>query len=90
MSLHLLQSEHEGKTCIKRCMASTKNVEALVCVCFCVRGRQKLKDPKYSPMADDAITWGGIGLGSLVYICFFATQQYRLTSNNLLIECTGT
>ena len=37
---------------------------------FCVCGRQKLKDPKLSPMADDAITQGGIGsLVSLVYIC---------------------
>ena len=31
---------------------------------------KNLKTPKLSPMADDAITWGGIGgLGSPVYIC---------------------
>ena len=30
---------------------------------------KNLKTPKLSPMADDAITWGGIGsLVSLVYI----------------------
>ena len=59
MSLHLLQSEREDKTHIKRRMAV-----------FCVRGRQKPEDPKLSPMADDVITRGGTGdLGSLVYIC---------------------
>ena len=35
----------------------------------CVVGKNQ-KTPKLSPMADDAITRGGIGgLGSLVYIC---------------------
>ena len=33
-------------------------------------GRQKPEDPQNKPMADDAITQGGIGgLVSLVYIC---------------------
>ena len=43
-----------------------------VCFAFifvCVVSK-KLKTLKLSPMAEDAITWGGIGgLGSLVYIC---------------------
>ena len=35
---------------------------------LCVVGKNP-KTPNLSPMADDAITWGGIGgLGSLVYI----------------------
>ena len=40
---------------------------------FCVgafMAGKHLKTPKLSPVADNAITWGGIrGLGSLMYIC---------------------
>ena len=48
-----------------------KIVNAFVlCVHVCVRGRQNLNNPKLSPMAENAITQGGIGgLGSLVSIC---------------------
>ena len=44
-------------------------------ICFwfifaCVVNWQKPKTPKFSLIADDAISWGGIGgLRSLVYIC---------------------
>ena len=42
----------------------------LLCICFCMCCQQKPKTPNLSPMADDAITWGGIrGLGSPLYIC---------------------
>ena len=41
----------------------------LLCVCFCVCGRQNPYTPNLSPMADDAITQGGIqGLESPLYI----------------------
>ena len=43
-----------------------KIMNAFVCVC----GRQKPEDPQLSPIADDAITRGGLGgLVSLVNIC---------------------
>ena len=50
-----------------------------VCFAFifaCVVGKIP-KTPKLSPMADDAITQGGIGgLGSLVYICDYSRGIY--------------
>ena len=48
----------------------------LLCICFCVCGRQKPEDPTLSPMADDTITWGSIpGLGSPIYICDALQQK---------------
>ena len=42
------------------------------------------KTPKLSPMADDAITQGGIeGLGSLVYICGFNQKKVDQHVNQL-------
>ena len=49
------------------------------CVCFYVCGRQKPEDPQFEPMADDAITRGGIGLGLLVYI-YGVHTQFKLTT----------
>ena len=50
---------------------TTRKDRERICCAFafvCVIGKN-LKTPKLSPMADDAITRGGIGgLGSLVYI----------------------
>ena len=43
----------------------------LFCLCFCVCGWKNPKTPNLSSMADDAITQGGIGPGSLVYIYGF-------------------
>ena len=64
MSLHLLQSECEDKTCVKRCMACEDS--AFVFVWAVGKNRR----PKLRPIADDAIICVGIGgLGSLVYIC---------------------
>ena len=43
-----------------------------ICFAFVLRkcGWQKSKYPQFEPMADDAITQGGIrGLGSPLYIC---------------------
>ena len=45
-----------------------KLVNKFVLRVFFACGRQKLEDLEIEPMADDAITPGGIGLGSLVYI----------------------
>ena len=63
-------SEREVKQVQKRC-TSGKDHEH-ICFAFifvCVVGKN-LKSPKLSPMADDAITRGGIGgLVSLVHIC---------------------
>ena len=33
----------------------------MFCVYFCVCGRQKPEDPQIEPMAEDAITQGGLG-----------------------------
>ena len=72
MSLQLLLSEREDKTCFKCHMAREDVCMHWFCFCFCVHGRQNPKTPKLSPMADDSITQGSIGgLGSLVYICDF-------------------
>ena len=72
MSRHLPRSECEDKTHVKCCMAR-KDRERIgfAFVFVCVVGKNP-KTPKLSPIADDAITRGGIGgLGSLVYICGF-------------------
>ena len=51
------------------------------CICFaCVVGK-KPKTPNLSPMADDAITRGGIrGLGSPLYICGAPPPRSALTA----------
>ena len=42
---------------------------------FCMCGQQKPEDPNLSPMADDAITLGGIqGLESPFYVCSTPSQ----------------
>ena len=57
-------------TYVKKPHSMWRSWTHLVCICFCVCGWQKPEDPKLSPMADDAITQGGIwGLGSPLYIC---------------------
>ena len=53
-------------------------------ICFaiifaCVVGKNP-KTPKLSPVADNAIARGGIGLGSLLNICASSTVQVILTS----------
>ena len=45
-------------------------------------GDKNLRTPKLSPMADDAITGGGIGgLASLVYICVLCAHPVCLHAN---------
>ena len=63
--MYLLQSKHEGKTQVK-CRTVCKDCGGIyfAFVFACVVGKN-LKTPDLSPMADDAITLGGIyGLGS--------------------------
>ena len=49
----------------------------IFCVCYCMCGRQKPEDPSLSPIADDAITRGG--LGSPLYICILNPKILHLT-----------
>ena len=70
--LYLLWSEHEDKTHVNCCMASTDRRHIGFAFVFaCVHGMMARtpKTSKLGPMADDAITWGRKeDLGSLVYI----------------------
>ena len=67
--MHVLRPERENNHTLKAAWHANI-VSAFVSRCFCVCGRQKPKDPKLSPMADDAITQGFIGsLVSPLYIC---------------------
>ena len=61
MSLHLLRTEHEDKTCVK-CLMVHKDGGSIgfVFVFACMVGK-KLKTPKLSPMADNAITQSYMG-----------------------------
>ena len=49
----------------------------LLCICFCVCGWQKPKDPQFEPhVTNYPITQGGIqGLGSPLFICGLDTFQ---------------
>ena len=70
MSLHLLWSEREDKTSIKRCTAREDHERIGFGFVFAWVVSKNPKTPKLSPMGDDAITQCGIGgLVSLVYIC---------------------
>ena len=56
--------------CLKRRTAQEDCGRICFAFVFCVCGQQNPNTPNLSPMADDAITWGGIlGLGSPLYIC---------------------
>ena len=67
--LHLLRSEREDKTRVKhRTARKDRGCIGFAFAFACVVGKNP-KTPNLSPMADDAITQGGIGgLGSPVYI----------------------
>ena len=68
--MHLLRSEHVDKTRLKPHMAQENRAR----IGFAYVVSKNPKTPKLSSMADDAITWGGIGgLGSLVYICAWSS-----------------
>ena len=68
--LHLLRSKCENKNVLKCCTVRKDHGRICFEVIFaCVVGKNP-NTPNLSPMADDAITQGGIpGLGSLFYIC---------------------
>ena len=59
MSLHPMRSEGEDKTC-KTLHGLRRSWTHLFCVCFVCAVGKKLKTPKLSPMADGAITRGGV------------------------------
>ena len=62
-----------------------------VCVCFHVCGRQKLEYPKWSSMADDTITRGGIEVLGSFYICGIhslgVASHFERTSNMCWCYC---
>ena len=67
--MYVPQSEHDDKQA-QNAAGGTQIVNAFVlCVFLRVWSAKTPKTPKLSPMADDIITQGSIGLGSLVYIC---------------------
>ena len=41
--------------------STRKSGTCIVCICFCMCGRQNPEYSNWSSMADDAITQGGIG-----------------------------
>ena len=60
----------EDKTRIKFCTARKDREHICFAVAFTCVVSKNPKTPKFSPMADNAITLGGIGsLVSLLYIC---------------------
>ena len=79
ISLYLLQSEHEDKTCITRRMAHKYHECIGFAYVFAFMVVKKPEDPKLSSMADNGITWGGTGgLVSLVYICDIGSASTQL------------
>ena len=68
--------EREDKTRVKPCAANENHEHICFAFAFvCVVGKNP-KTPILSPMADNAITRGGIGsLVSLVYICGNFTEN---------------
>ena len=73
--LHVLQTERKDKQA-QNAARHTKILNAYVMRLFfvCVVGKNR-KTPKLSPVADNAITRGSIGMGSLVYICGFFRES---------------
>ena len=64
--LHVLRSEHEHA---KHQISREDHENICFAFVFACVGVKNPKTPKLSPMAENSITWGGIGgLGSLVYI----------------------
>ena len=67
VSLHLLRSKRENKTWVKRCMVRKYRRRIDFSFVFAYVVGKNPKTPKVNPMAENAITRGGIGsLGSLV------------------------
>ena len=59
LSLHLLQSEHEGKICMKRRITREDPGRIGFASVFACLVCKNSKTPKLSPMADNTITLGG-------------------------------
>ena len=72
--MHVLRAERENNRTLKAAWRA-KIVSAFVfAFAFACVVCKNLKTPKLSTMAEDAITWGGIGiLVSTLYICGFVS-----------------